>query len=314
MRILLAVILFQWMAVSPLLAQITMEKKDGGILILDRGKKVFFYQMEPLSAEGRYERRHYIHPLWGINGTVLTEDFPHDHLHHRGIFWAWHQVWIGDKQIGDPWELVDFDQKIAEVEFRSRQDRTGLLNLKVNWFSDKWVKNGIKAPYLEENTTITIHPQIRNYRRIDFEVSLLGLEKNLFIGGSNDEKGYSGFSVRMVLPEDIRFSGPSGEVEPEVTAVDSPGYINIGGSMDEEGTRAGIVIIDHPDNPGYPQSWILRKKDSMQNAAFPGNSLLPVSSSHPLVLKYSLLVYAGKMSHKKIKNAIKELQSARLTN
>ncbi len=285
-------------------AQVTMEKKEQGILILEKGEKVFFYQMEPLNVEGKYERRHYIHPLWGIDGAVLTEDFPEDHLHHRGIFWAWHQVWIGNLQIGDPWELIDFEQNIAEVEFRSRQNGSGVLNTRVHWLSDKWEKSGKKIPYMEESTTITVHPEQKNFRRIDFEIQLLSLEKNLFIGGSNDEKGYSGFSVRMVLPDDVQFEGPGGEVEPEVTAVESPGYINVTGSMGVKGKKAGIVIVDHPKNPGHPHSWILRKEKSMQNAAFPGNSLIPVLTSHPLVLKYSLLVYKGKMSDRRIRNAI----------
>lgn len=289
------------------IAQITMQKNEEGILILDDGEKFFFYQMEPKSFEGKYERRHYIHPLWGPDGAVLTEDFPADHLHHRGVFWAWHQVYIGQKQIGDPWELIDFEQDLKDIEFRSRQDGTGLLSLRVNWLSDQWKKEGKKVPYLEENSTIIIHPIEKNYRRLDFEISLLALEKDLFIGGSDDEKGYSGFSVRMVLPDDVKFSGQEGAVEPELTAVESPAYINILGSMGKEGKKAGIVIIDHPKNPGYPQSWILRKRNSMQNAAFPGNSIIPVSSFSPLVLKYTMLVYKGKMSDKKIRSIVENL-------
>ena len=30
---------------------------------------------------------------------------PADHRHQRGLFWAWHQVWIGEERIGDPWLL-----------------------------------------------------------------------------------------------------------------------------------------------------------------------------------------------------------------
>lgn len=285
-------------------AQITMQKDDQGILILEKGEKVFFYQSEPLEVEGRYERRHYIHPLWSPAGAVLTEDFPADHLHHRGLFWAWHQIWIDGERIGDPWELKDFDQKITDLEFRTLKNGSGSLKIRVNWLSDKWKKADVKKPYLEENTTIIVHPGRNNVRRIDFEISLLALEKNLLIGGSEDEKGYSGFSVRMVLPEDVQFSGPAGEVEPKVTAVESPGYIQISGSMGKKGKNAGIVIIDHPQNPGYPQPWILREKKSMQNAAFPGNGVIPISTSKPLVLKYSLLVYSGKMIGNKIRRNI----------
>jgi hypothetical protein len=296
----LFVLAFSW----SLNAQVTMQKEEGGLLFLEKGEKVLFYQTETKSYEGKYKRCNYIHPLWGIDGEVLTEDFPIDHLHHRGIFWAWHQVWIDGKRIGDPWEIKDFDQKVTDIEFWAQKDGSALLKTKVNWLSDQWKKNGRKVPYLEESTSITIHPETGNYRRIDFEISLLALEEGLSIGGSEDEKGYSGFSVRMVLPDDVTFTGPDGKVIPETTAVESPGYINVSGSMGKNGKTAGIVMVDHSANPGYPQPWILRSKNSMQNAVFPGNATVPVLTSVPLVLKYSLVVYSGKIPTRKIRKAM----------
>jgi hypothetical protein len=73
-----------------------------GFAITEGKAKVMFYQREHKSLNGKYSRANYIHPLYGLDGEVLTEDFPADHLHHRGIFWAWHQVWLGDKRVGDP--------------------------------------------------------------------------------------------------------------------------------------------------------------------------------------------------------------------
>jgi len=285
-------------------AQIKMKKSEGGILFIENNQNVLFYQIDPKSKDGKYERCNYIHPLWATDGTVLTEDFPADHLHHRGIFWTWHQVWINNQRIGDPWEIKNFEQDVTEVEFISQKDGVGVLKTEVEWKSNKWIKQNKKAPYLKENTIISIHPKTGNYRKIDFEIRLLALEENLRIGGSEDVKGYSGFSVRMKLPKDISFSGKSGEIEPQNTAVKSVDYINISGSILSEDSRGGIVIVDHPENPGYPQSWILRKRNSMQNAAFPGREAIPVSTTKPLVLKYSLLVYSGKLSDKRIQKII----------
>ena len=131
------------------------------------------------------------------------------------------------------------------------------------------------------------------------------MAENLRIGGSEDVKGYSGFSVRMVLPNDVLFTGPEGEIEPQNTAVESLDYVNVSGSLLENDKKGGIVMMDNPENPGYPQSWILRKQRSMQNAAYPGNKTIAVSTTKPLILKYSLLVYSGKMSDKKIQKIIK---------
>lgn len=285
-------------------SQVKMKKEDGGLLFTENGENVLFYQMDPKSQDGKFERCNYIHPLWASDGTILTEDFPSDHLHHRGIFWAWHQMWIGDERIGDPWEIKDFDQRVTDVEFISKSGGIAVLNTQVDWMSPKWKKEGREVPYLKENTTITIHPENGNYRKIDFEIHLLALEAKLRIGGSEDVKGYSGFSVRMKLPDDIVFSGSNGTVEPKNEAVQSPGYINMSGSVLKDGRQGGIVMVDNPENPGYPQSWILRAKNSMQNAAWPGNTTVPVSKTEPLVLKYTMLVYSGNLGDKKIERII----------
>lgn len=287
-------------------AQVKMQKEKGGLLFTENNEKVLFYQIENKNQNGEYERCNYIHPLWALDGTVLTEDFPADHLHHRGIFWAWHQVWIGDQRIGDPWEIKDFEQVVTDVEFIAQKGGMAVLKTGVDWKSSLWKKAGEKIPYVKEHAIISIHPKSGNYRKIDFEIRLLALEENLTIGGSQDVKGYSGFSVRMILPEDVTFLGPNGKVEPQNKAVESPGFINVSGSMLEGDKNGGIVILDNPENPGYPQSWILRNKNSMQNAAYPGNKTISVSTQNPLVLKYSLLVYSGKLDEKKIRKIEKQ--------
>jgi hypothetical protein len=60
-----------------------------------------FYQQQYKAQQGKYFRCHYIHSLYGLDGEVLTEDFTADHPHHRGIFWGRHQLWFGDKKVGD---------------------------------------------------------------------------------------------------------------------------------------------------------------------------------------------------------------------
>jgi hypothetical protein len=275
-------------------------------LITEDGENVLFYQTAPKSLNGKYERNNYIHPLWAPDGTVVSEDFPADHYHHRGVFWTWHQVWIGDKRIGDPWEIKDFKQEVIEFEFVKKASGEVVLQAETNWKSPLWTQNGKMKPYINEVTTVIVHPLQGSIRQLDFEIKLLALEDDLKIGGSEDVKGYSGFSVRMKLPGDVVFEGPTGEVEPKNTAVESPGFINISGSLLDNERKGGIVMADHPDNPDYPQKWILRKKNSMQNAAWPGRDAVLVPTQQPLVLKYTLLIYEGKLSSKKIKKVLKQ--------
>jgi hypothetical protein len=282
-------------------AQINMVVKPGGFLFLEGNDSIFFYQKSPIDQGGKFSRCNYIHPLYGSDGTRMTEDFPADHLHHRGVFWAWHQILIDNTPISDGWELKDFDQKVSSFEFKLLKG-IGIINTIVDWKSPLWKED--KTPYLQEKTTISIYHKIGNYRRIDFEIHLKALADRFQIGGSADEKGYSGFSVRLKLPEDVTFRSEKDLIEPVTNAVDAGNFMNINGSFLKNGKEGGVVILSNPENPAPANSWIIRKSASMQNAVFPGRNPVAIPFGESLILKYSLLVYQGEMSTKQIQKAM----------
>jgi hypothetical protein len=146
---------------------------------------------------------------------------------------------------------------------------------------------------VDEQTAIRIHRAAADARKIDFEIRLLALQENLRLGGSEDEKGYGGFSVRVRLPEGVRFLGEQGEVEPQVTAIAAGPWLDISGPYGKDGATGGVTILEHPSLPGFPQPWILRRERSMQNPAFPGREPVALSTQTPLVLKYRLVIHRG---------------------
>ena len=87
---------FQYLIVGLLLTgyfglaqNMKFEESKEGILLTEDGKPRFFYRIAPDSSR-QYALGDYIHPIYGLDGEVLTEDFPEDYPHHHGIFWAWH--------------------------------------------------------------------------------------------------------------------------------------------------------------------------------------------------------------------------------
>ena len=291
-----------FLMVCPFLAvaQIEMEPADDGILFTEKGKKILFYHIEPRSINGELSRNNYFHPLWSLDGQIISEDFPEDHLHHRGIFWAWHQVTVAGRNAGNLWELKGIVQEVTEVEFTLLPAGSGKFSTEVLWKSKDGPSKGIPGPFLKEQATIIIHPGNAAFRRIDFEISLVALMDGVQLGGSDDEKGYGGFSVRLKIPPGISFNGPGGAVTPLTNQVAAPGWINIAGNAFPGKRPYGITILDNPQNPGYPQSWILRGERSMQNVVFPGRVPVDISRDKPLLLRYSILVHNGKLSNRVI--------------
>jgi hypothetical protein len=267
-----------------------------GVEVRDSGALVLFYQREPKDHEGQYARNNYVHPLMSLDGDVLTEDFPEDHLHQRGIFWAWHQLWDGEERLGDGWTLEGFVTDVTRVE-TGVTDGTARLESEVEWRSPHF-RGG--APFIEERTAITVHRVAGDARVIDFEIALRAVAPGIRIGGSEDAKGYGGFSVRVRMPDGLVFTGEGGPVSPEELQVEAGPWVDLSAPYGEDGARSGVTILVHPTSPGYPQPWILRQKASMQNPVFPGREAVSVPADRPLVLRYRLVVHRGTASGEEI--------------
>ena len=261
-----------------------------GVRVSDGKTDVLFYQRKTKSLAGKFARANYIHPLFDLDGNILTEDFPDDHKHHRGVFWAWHQVLIGDKHIGDAWACERFHWDVTDIKVVSNVDGSLTLKTQVEWKSPDWILNGEQEPFVLETASVRIFPLKENSRAIDFEIRLLALAANLRIAGSDNDKGYGGFSARIVKPSELRFRGKSGNVVPKTTPVAAGRWLDI---THTNGPANGIALLTHPSLPEFPPRWILRNGLSMQNVVYPGQHPRPLSQQKPLVLRYRLVLHRG---------------------
>ena len=274
---------------SPSRAGLEVRETEQGVEVRDGGGLVLFYQRELKDHQGQYARSNYIHPLMSLDGEVLTEDFPEDHLHQRGIFWAWHQLWDGEERLGDGWTLEHFTTEVTRVQARV-SDGTARLDAEVSWRSPRF-RDG--EPFVEERTAITVHPVVDDARAIDFEIALRAVAPGIRIGGSEDPKGYGGFSVRVRMPDGLAFTGEGGPVTPEELQVAAGPWVDVSAPYGAGGEVSGVAILTHPTSPGFPQPWILRQSSSMQNPVFPGRDAVDLPADQPLALRYRLVVHRG---------------------
>jgi hypothetical protein len=291
MKILIAIIATTLASVSLCQAsegRMRIIKTAEGYQFFEAEAPVLFYRTVPkATAEGSYSRANYCHPIYGLDGQILTEDFPKDHPHHRGVFWGWHQVYVGNTPMGDMWACEDFARDIRTVQILPPRQDAAALKADVYWESSRW-KNGLE-PFARETVTIRVHQVTGDTRLIDFDIEILALEEGLRIGGSNDVKGYGGFSTRIVLPPDIQMSDHDGPVIPQNEAVAAGDWMDFSGTFGNTASKFAILV--HPSNPGHPRQWILRASGSAQNVAYPGREPIPISTTSPLVLKYRLVLH-----------------------
>lgn len=293
--------------VTVLCQNVKFVEENGAITLYAGGSPRFSYQKEIKALNGLHPRANYVHPLYALSGEILTEDFPEDHLHHRGIFWTWHQLYVKDKRIADPWFCEGISWE-ADSLFMTTNDQSATLEAHVYWITSQSIdQNNQRDTVLREHVKIRYTSPTVNYYELDFEIKLTPLVEELKIGGSEDEKGYGGFSVRLKTPEDLSFYAKAGRVSPQNTPVEAGGWIDVKGPFNPDAEQAaGVIIMARPNELKSFKGWILRKKDSMQNPAFPGREPITLSKDKPLIFKNKVIVYQEALSGEEIEKKYAE--------
>ena len=277
---------FLFTGIVALSQQTEFREENEGLLLLENGQPRLFYRVLPKSNMGEFSRANYVHPFYGLDGEILTEDFPDDHPHHHGIFWAWHQLYVNGERVADPWLNEGISWKVEQTNTEV-QGQTANLTSEILWIQTSEDKAVIK-----EDLSIFFERLEEDVFTVLFDVTLTALTEGVAIGGSEDAKGYGGFSPRLVLPNDITFHSTDGQVKPDVLPIQAGPWMNLKGSFGvPDSNPEGIVIMGEPDKlPSY-QGWILRSADSMQNMAFPGKDPVSISKGESLSFRNQLVVH-----------------------
>ena len=182
----LAVLVVAWTFALPTVAnaeptmRAVMDPVTGGVDLFEDDRPVLRYNyraveppdgvLEKVPANSRKyarPRSNYIHPLYGPDGEVLTEDWSVDHPHHRGIYWAWPEVDFNGAR-GDLHALQHvFARPTGAIELTS-SETSAQIEAENLWRWDD------KTPIVRELTTITRASQHRAWPVRRFEVSIHG--------------------------------------------------------------------------------------------------------------------------------------------
>jgi hypothetical protein len=256
-----------------------------GVTLTDGGKSVLFYRTAPADPH-EAGRLNYVHPIWAPDGAVLTEDRPADHLHQRGAFWSWHQVLVDGKAVADGWFMKGLTFHVREKRFKGDSAGGGTLVVNADWI----VNSAPEVAYVARETTkVRVYPLKAGARRIDFDTVITARSDTLALGGSDDEKGYGGFSVRLIKPDRLNFGSGGKTVTPAVGPVEAGKAMGFawtpGGGA--PAWTVGLACKAH----GAPITrWILRRELSMQNCVFPGRAPFVLKKGQTLRLQSTLIL------------------------
>ena len=239
-------------------------------------------------AEGEsYERGDYISPMFGPSGEEITEDYPADHPHHRGVWWSWPVTRWRD-QVADIWAVVRVHARPGGKNPRlSAGPVMAVIEAENLW---KWED---ADAIVRENVLIRAFRATESGRYVDVEVCLTGLVEGVAIGG-RPEGGYGGFAIRAKPGEEqriVRYADPENSKPRRA-------WLDYSANFPGGNGPAGITLLEHPTNPDYPSELQEYARLNCVMSAFPGAREVPLPKDGTLVLKYRIWIHPGTADEK----------------
>jgi hypothetical protein len=272
-------------------------RRGGALELAVGGKPVLTYHAEKTTLprddiEPIFARGGYIHPVQTPGGLVITDDYPHNHVHHHGI-WA-------------AWTNTEFEGR--KPDFWNMGARTGTVEpvaLDESWSGP--VHGGFRSrhAYIDlsaEQPKVALNEQweVRVYNVIDERNPLWIfdlLQKNECATESElklPEYRYGGVGFRghgdWDGPDNAVFLTSEGKSRIEGHATRAR-WCHIGGNVG--GKTAGIAIMDHPGNFQAPQPMRIHPTEPFFNYAPSQAGEWAIRPGEPYLARYRFVVYDG---------------------
>ncbi|MBS3772360.1 MAG: PmoA family protein [Bacteroidales bacterium] len=285
------------------------DSKTGQIQIKENGEQILQYNYETIYEEdvirleeakeeqytrtkedtfvtvSRYAvpRSNYIHPLYGLEGEMLTRDWPEGgHPHHRGIFWAWPEVEFGSER-ADIYALQRvFARPTDEVQLTSGPVFAQIVAENLWMWEDS-------LPIVREHSVIRVYRATPESRVIDLTLKFTALKDSITIATRRTDS-YGGLNLRMQTPDEQDISYHTDEAGSEPLRA----WSDFNGLLEGANTKTGLMVLQHSSNPDYPGKWVEYPDLAWVQPTFPEpNTRYPLSKEKPLILRYRLITHKG---------------------
>ena len=263
---------------------------DKSVQITDGDQPVLVYNHGVITKEDIPETEHrrsracYIHPVVGLNGEVLTDDFPRDHYHHHGIFWTWPHVSV-DGTEHDLWAGNTIRQQFVNWLARESGPAAAVLGVENGWFVGE-------KKVMIERVWIRVHHAVNDSRAIDIDLTLIPTDKPITLWGAAG-KSYGGLTVRFHPPSRrdpaTVITTPSGVAPTDLTTTILR-WADFTSKFDGRETPSGAAIFISPTHPDYPPEWLLRHYGPLC-VGWPGVYPETLQPGKPVKMSYRIWIH-----------------------
>jgi hypothetical protein len=272
--------------------------RDGSLKLWQGKQPVLVYHAERVKRTGAAavgNRASYVHPIYGLDGEVITDDFPKDHYHHHGLFWGWPHVTIGGKD-HDFWKMSGTD-----IRFKRWLKKEADASLAVLGIENEWIVG--EKPVVLEEATLRVHPATAEGRLIDVRLKWSPLEQAITLGGAAG-KSYGGLSLRFAPREDTVVTVPSGPTPEDLLITRLP-WADLSARFRGAKGPSGAALFVDPHHSGFPPEWMTRAYGLLA-VGWPGVKPQTIESGKSVTCNYGVWIHRGRVGAARIQRAFEE--------
>ena len=266
------------------------ELNDKSVQIADGDQPVLVYNFGVITNEQVPETDHrrsracYVHPVFGLSGEVLTDDFPRDHYHHHGIFWTWPHVSVDGKE-HDIWAGSTIRQQFVTWLARESGPAAAVLGVENGWFvGDKKV--------MTERVWLRVYHAVGDARAVDIDLTLIPTDKPVTLWGAAG-KSYGGLTMRFAPPSRrdpaTVITTPSG-VTPTDLSTTILRWADYTSKLSGHDKPSGAAVFIGRDHPDYPPEWLLRHYGPLC-VGWPGVHRETLEPGKPVRMSYRIWIH-----------------------
>jgi len=280
---------------------------DKSLELREDDKPVLVYNFGTITSDkvpakdARRSRACFVHPLYGLSGEVLTDDFPKDHYHHVGLFWAWPHVKIDGKEY-DLWTYKDIHQKFLRWLGQETGHFAAVLGVENGWFI------GAKQ-VMTERIWFHVYSATMDHRAIDVTLVLIPGDKPVTLIGA-PQKSYGGLNIRFAPRQtnDPKLAEKLTQITTAagVDAKDLPDtrltWADLTAKFIKSNASSGAAIFVDPRHPDYPPTWLTRHYGILC-VGWPGVKPKTLEPGVPVRLDYRLWIHGPGVDLVKLRTA-----------
>ncbi|MGZ4973490.1 MAG: DUF6807 family protein [Limisphaerales bacterium] len=226
-------------------------------------------------------RSSYVHPLYGLDGEILTDDFPKDHFHHRGLFWAWPHVRIGEQDY-DLWMLKGIRHQFEHWIERKADGDNAVLGVQNGWFIGA-------AKVVDEQVWLRVLPATTEGQAIDVELVWTPVSKPVTLRGA-EGKSYGGLTLRFAPHQGETIITTADGVTSKDLPITRLPWADLTAQFAGANGKSGAAIFIDPSHPDYPPEWLTRHYGVLC-VGWPGVKEQTFAVGEPIQCRYRVWIH-----------------------